>query len=155
MWSAPRTTISTLDLGQAEGVPLGSNPAHESISALGLADMCMTKNPAYVPIQPHHRDDMTPEQDRPTEPSPSKTWPLPWPPEIETKHKQRQLQYQVAPIAIPLPEQTKTVQGFDDASYVGKAVAMQRPSERVAHCKKVCAVMCYLRQWSKTYTLRS
>ena len=139
---APHETISALDL--AVNVPMFTNPAYEGIPRLApnLADVSMTRNPAYVSAQPHRRDYMTSHQDYLTEPSPAKSRPLPCPPEIEMKRKQRQMQNEIPPTSLPLPvpmKSTSIVPSSDDALCVDEAVVV--PFNTVAHPDKVCTVI--------------
>ena len=139
---APHETISALDL--ADIVPMIPNPAHECIDrfALDLADVSMTRNPAYVPVQPHHRGYMTFPQDCLTEPSPaSNSRPLPCPPEIEMKRKQKQMQYKILPPPLPLPVPS-IVPDSDDALGVDEAVPVPLTSDTFGYPeKKVCTVL--------------
>ena len=135
---AHHETISALDL--AESVPIVPNPAYERISALDLADVCMTKNPANVPIQPWQREHVTLHQSRTTEPSSAfKSRPLPCPPELEMKRKQRQFRHKIKPAVLPLPvpiRSTSILSGHSD-SYMDEPVPVQISTERSAHPEEV------------------
>ena len=131
------------------------NPAYQHISALDLADACMVKNPAYMPIQPWQRQHMTICQACTTEPSPAvQSRPLPCPPELEEKRKQRQLRHKIKPATMPLLvaiNSTSIVHGHGD-SYMDEPVPVQTPIERDAHREEVCTVIVLLNSYH-TYNI--
>ena len=140
---AKHETISALDL--AGGVPMVPNPAYEDISALDLADACMTKNPSYVTIQPWQRESVAHYKARTTETNPTfRSRPLPDPPELEEKRKQRQFRHAIKPATMALPVQraeTNIVCGCGDDSFMKWTSIVKTSAEGIAHVEEVCTVI--------------
>lgn len=140
---AKHETISALDL--AESVPMVPNPAYEDISALDLADVCMTKNPSYVAIQPWQRESVARYKTRTTETNPMfRSRLIPYPPELDEKRKQRQFRHGIKPATMPLPVQTaetNTVCGCGDDSFMEWTSLVRTSAEGIAHVEEVCTVI--------------
>lgn len=129
---ARHETLSALDL--AKNVPFLPNPAYEPITALDLADPCMTKNPSYVPIQPWQREPVARYKARTIGPSPTSRSRPPLLKDFSIMHRINQ--------AIPLPVQTTKTAILRDGGDVEKVTSPLYASEEGIACnKKVCTVI--------------
>lgn len=133
---AKHETVSALDL--AESVPILPNPAYEPIAALDLADVCMTKNPSYVSIQPWQREPVAQYKARTIGPSPtSRSRPLPRLPLL----KDNSIMYGINQ-AIPLPVQTTKTTIVRDCGGVEEWTSpVYTSSDEIAHDEEVCTVI--------------
>lgn len=133
---AKHETVSALDL--AECVPILPNPAYEPIAALDLADVCMTKNPSYVSIQPWQREPVAQCKALTIGPSPtSRSRPLPRLPLLKDNSIMHRINQ-----AIPLPVQTTKTAIVRDCGGVEEWTSpVYTSSDEIAHDEEVCTVI--------------
>lgn len=133
---ARHETVFALDL--AENVVILPNPAYEPITALDLADVCMTKNPSYVTIQPWQREPVAQYKARTIGPSPtSRSRPLP--PLLKDNSILHRIN-QTMPLPVPI---TKTA-SVHDGGNVEEVTSPVYTSEEGIACDKEVHMHDYL-----------